>query len=217
MGHEGFHGRAGFGTKPALIVVDVNRGFTDPASPLVCDLEDVVAAIRQLLEEARRAEIPIVFTTVSYTEGDWLSKYSELWMFVRRTIAYQRHANAYLDTSMNSYRNQSDKWQNCRNSLLEIHKLCRQHEIPLLVVIFPFFISLDGDYPFQLIHDQVTSTCQTDQIPVLDLRETFGPFHGPELWVHPTDQHPDEQAHRLAAEAISKKIVDAGWLSAGDE
>jgi maleamate amidohydrolase len=70
MRSEGFHGRAGFGTKPALVVVDVNRGFTDPASPLVCDLEDVVTAIRQLLDEARRAEIPIVFTTVSYTEGD---------------------------------------------------------------------------------------------------------------------------------------------------
>ena len=70
MRHAGFHGRAGFGTKPALVVVDVNRGFTDPASPLACDLDGVVAAIRQLLEEARRAEIPIVFTTVSYTEGD---------------------------------------------------------------------------------------------------------------------------------------------------
>ena len=70
MRSEGFHGRAGFGTKPALVVVDVNRGFTDPASPLACDLDGVVAAIRQLLEEARRAEIPIVFTTVSYTEGD---------------------------------------------------------------------------------------------------------------------------------------------------
>jgi len=70
MGHEGFHGRAGFGRRPALIVIDVNVGFTASESPLVCDLEDVVAAIRQLLDEARRAEIPIVFTTVSYTEGD---------------------------------------------------------------------------------------------------------------------------------------------------
>ena len=70
MRHEGFHGRAGFGRRPALIVIDVNVGFTAPESPLVCDLDGVVAAIRQLLEEARRAEIPIVFTTVSYTEGD---------------------------------------------------------------------------------------------------------------------------------------------------
>ena len=68
--HDGFHGRAGFGQTPALIVVDVNVGFTDPASPLVCDLEDVVDAIRRLLDEARRAEIPVVYTTVSYSEGD---------------------------------------------------------------------------------------------------------------------------------------------------
>jgi maleamate amidohydrolase len=68
--HEGFHGRAGFGSRPALIVVDVNLGFTDPESPLVCDLEDVVAAIQRLLREMRRAGFPVVYTTVSYTKGD---------------------------------------------------------------------------------------------------------------------------------------------------
>jgi maleamate amidohydrolase len=67
---RGFHGRAGFGQRPALIVVDVNVGFTNPASPLVCDLEEVVHAIRDLLDEARRAEIPVVYTTVSYSEAD---------------------------------------------------------------------------------------------------------------------------------------------------
>ena len=70
MKHEGFHGRAGFGQRPALLVVDVNVGFTDPASPLVCDLEDVVAAIQTLLEEFRRARLTVVYTTVSYGEGD---------------------------------------------------------------------------------------------------------------------------------------------------
>jgi nicotinamidase-related amidase len=68
--HEGFHGRAGFGQRPALLVIDVNVGFTDPASPLVCDLEDVVAAIRRLLDEFRRVALPVVYTTVSYDEGD---------------------------------------------------------------------------------------------------------------------------------------------------
>jgi maleamate amidohydrolase len=67
---DGFHGRAGFGQRPALIVVDVNVGFTDPGSPLVCDLEDEVDAIRRLLDEARRAEIPVVYTTVSYSQDD---------------------------------------------------------------------------------------------------------------------------------------------------
>jgi maleamate amidohydrolase len=70
MRHEGFHGRAGFGTRPALVVIDVNRGFTDPASPLVCDLEAVVEAIARLLEGARAAEVPVVYTTVSYSDED---------------------------------------------------------------------------------------------------------------------------------------------------
>jgi maleamate amidohydrolase len=68
--HEGFHGRAGFGERPALIVVDVNVGFTDPASPLACDLDDVVVAIQRLLGETRAAGFPVVYTTVSYTEAD---------------------------------------------------------------------------------------------------------------------------------------------------
>jgi nicotinamidase-related amidase len=68
--HDGFHGRAGFGRRPALLVIDVNLGFTDPASPLVCDLDGVVAAIRRLLDETRRAGLPVVYTTVSYDEGD---------------------------------------------------------------------------------------------------------------------------------------------------
>jgi maleamate amidohydrolase len=70
MKHDGFHGRAGFGGRPALIVIDVNVGFTDPESPLVCDLESVVGAVGRLLGEARRAGIPVVYTTVSYTDGD---------------------------------------------------------------------------------------------------------------------------------------------------
>ena len=65
-----FGGAAGFGARPAVVVVDLNVGFTDPASPLVCDLEDVVAAIRKLLDEFRRAGLPVVYTTVSYDEGD---------------------------------------------------------------------------------------------------------------------------------------------------
>jgi nicotinamidase-related amidase len=68
MKFEGFHGRAGFGEKPALVVVDVNRGFTDPDSPLVCDLDDCVAAIQRLLGEFRAARFPVIFTTVCYDD-----------------------------------------------------------------------------------------------------------------------------------------------------
>jgi maleamate amidohydrolase len=66
---DGFHGRAGIGRRPALVVVDVNRGFTDPTSPLVCELDAVVAAIGRLLDGFRAARLPIAFTTVAYDEA----------------------------------------------------------------------------------------------------------------------------------------------------
>ncbi len=67
--HEGFHGRAGFGRRPALVVVDVNRGFTDPDSPLVCELDEVVGAIALLLDAFRERSLPVAYTTVSYDEA----------------------------------------------------------------------------------------------------------------------------------------------------
>jgi nicotinamidase-related amidase len=66
---SGFHGRgAGLGERPALVVVDISVGFTDPESPLACDLEHVVDAVGLLVAAARRADVPVVYTTVAYDE-----------------------------------------------------------------------------------------------------------------------------------------------------
>ncbi|WP_240432642.1 isochorismatase family protein [Rubrobacter indicoceani] len=70
-GHlSGFGGRGGFGRRPALVVIDMTLGFTDPGSPLACDLEGCVENVRRLLESAREAGIPVFFTTIAYSEGD---------------------------------------------------------------------------------------------------------------------------------------------------
>jgi maleamate amidohydrolase len=61
-----FGGMAGFGARPAVLVVDLNVGFTDPRSPLACDLDEVVASTRELLDAARESGVPVLFTTVSY-------------------------------------------------------------------------------------------------------------------------------------------------------
>ena len=66
----GFGERQGAGRHPALLVIDMSLGFTSPDSPLVCNLDDVVAATSRLLVAARAKGLPIVYTTVSYGEGD---------------------------------------------------------------------------------------------------------------------------------------------------
>jgi len=63
---RGFGGTAGFGRRPALLVIDLVNGFTNPASPLGSDLDAVVAATRRLLDACRLKGVPIVFTTVAF-------------------------------------------------------------------------------------------------------------------------------------------------------
>jgi maleamate amidohydrolase len=65
---ESFGGAAGFGERPAVVVVDLSLGFTDPSSPLACDLDDVLGRTSSLLDVARRVGVPVFFTTVVYDE-----------------------------------------------------------------------------------------------------------------------------------------------------
>jgi len=56
----------GLGPRPALLLVDMINGFTDPACPLGSDCPQVVAANARLLEAFRRHELPVFYTTVVY-------------------------------------------------------------------------------------------------------------------------------------------------------
>jgi hypothetical protein len=145
--------------------------------------------------------------TNSYVTDDWLTDYSSLWTWAKRRISYQIQGQRYLRESIDSYRNDSAKWDYCRTSLLGIHKTCQAAGVDLAVVIFPFFVNLDGNYPFQFIHDQVRTLFEEQSVPVLDLRDSFRDFEGPELWVHPTDQHPNEIAHKIAAQSLGEFLL----------
>jgi nicotinamidase-related amidase len=64
---------AGIGATPALVVVDVVKGFTDPACPLGSEAEEVVAANVALMDAFHEARFPVVLTTVIYHSDDQAS------------------------------------------------------------------------------------------------------------------------------------------------
>jgi nicotinamidase-related amidase len=66
---RGFANRVGFGEKPALLIIDFIRGFTDTACPLGSNLDAEVSATKQLLDEFRGRNLPVHFTTTAYDEA----------------------------------------------------------------------------------------------------------------------------------------------------
>lgn len=63
--------RVGYGTRPALVVVDLQVGFTDPENPLGGDLSGVIERTNDLLDAAHGASVPVVFTRIVSSHPDY--------------------------------------------------------------------------------------------------------------------------------------------------
>ena len=121
---KGFMNRSGYGTKPALLVVDFIYGFTDPTTPLGGDFSKELAVTADLLETFRAAQLPIVYTTIAYEPG-----FEDGGVFVKKVpslkilevgskmvevdnrirprpdeyVALKKYASAFFDTDVDAY------------------------------------------------------------------------------------------------------------------
>ena len=143
-----------------------------------------------------------------YQSRDRFSEVSRLWSWARQRVLATTRARAYIDDCVDSFHDHSYKWQLTTGALDDIQAALDERDIPLLLVVFPFFWELNGDYPFASIHDVVGQYATDHGLPLLDLREAYSQFRGPELWVHATDQHPNEVGHRIAADAVHAYLLD---------
>ncbi len=67
---RGFGIKIGFGERPALIVIDMVKGFTNPDMPLGANLDSQLAAQSPLIDIAHERDIPVIFSTVIYYDAD---------------------------------------------------------------------------------------------------------------------------------------------------
>ena len=68
LASRGFGKTMGFGRRPALVVIDLTKGFTNPALPFGSELGAQIKATLALLELARARRVPVIFTSVRYDD-----------------------------------------------------------------------------------------------------------------------------------------------------
>lgn len=94
-----------------------------------------------------------------------------------------------------------------QRALLSMQAFCRQRNLPLLVVVWPFLQGLGESqfYPFAKMHELVTTWCREQAVPIpcLDLLPALKGNRPENLWVTPSDMHANPRGHRLATPAIA--------------
>jgi hypothetical protein len=127
------------------------------------------------------------------------------WLYFRFLQVNRPEIRHYYEYLKDSY--QGAPWESMRGKLDNIRELARANGIELRMVVFPFVHNLGKDYPFGAAHQKLVNYCARNGILVLDLEPIFERHADENLTVNPFDAHPNEQAHRIAAEAISDKLL----------
>jgi maleamate amidohydrolase len=81
---RGFGLRIGFGERPALIVIDLIKAFTDAGRMLGANLDSQIEATNALLHVAHERKMPVIFSTVIYEDADF--KDAGIWALKQKGV-----------------------------------------------------------------------------------------------------------------------------------
>ena len=66
---KAYGGKAGFGTSPALLMIDFVEAYFDPDCDLFADVDDALQSALRVREAAHKVGIPVILTNVVYQDG----------------------------------------------------------------------------------------------------------------------------------------------------
>lgn len=99
-------------------------------------------------------------------------------------------------------------WAATRDRLRAWQRRLGERGTAFVVAPWPLLVDLEGRYPFAPVHETVRDFCRAERIPHHEMLEAFRGRRSRDLWVHPVDHHPNEVAHRLAAESLLPVVLD---------
>lgn len=95
---RGFGLKIGFGKRPAVLVIDMIRAFTDYTNPemmLAANLDKQLDETKRILDVARPKQIPIIFTTVAYDDNAF--KDAGIWALKQKGVITLRSGTPQIE------------------------------------------------------------------------------------------------------------------------
>ena len=125
---------------------------------------------------------------------------------VQATLETRRRIANYRS----QYADEYSGWKAGRDALADMGARCRERRVPLLVVVFPLFgNALDERYPFAALHEKIDRAATDAGARLVELLPAYRGVR-PDLLVvdGANDEHPNEVAHRIAANVIVSALDD---------
>jgi len=97
-------------------------------------------------------------------------------------------------------------WARTQEYIREMDRRLNRRAARFLVAPWPLFVGLESNYPFRPVHETIERFCLSSGIAHHDLLPAFEGRKSADLWVHPVDRHPNEIAHRIAAESLAPVV-----------
>ena len=99
-----------------------------------------------------------------------------------------------------------DGWLRTQGYLREMAGAMRRRGGSFVVARWPILVGLEGSYPFAEPSAAIERACAALGIASHDLLPALRGTPTESLWVHPLDMHPNDVAHRLAAESLAPMV-----------
>src|ERR1041385_7682492 len=138
--------------------------------------------------------------------GPWFTRGSYfLDLYYNRYKAAQNpYVKDYFSFVKDGYRGRY--WEAQKARLKEFRHLVQSHGGHLSVVTFPFLHALGPHYDYLFVHEELSRVWKELNVPQLDLLPVYAGLSPREVTVNAHDAHPNERAHRLAADAIDLSL-----------
>lgn len=145
-------------------------------------------------------------------EAPWLKwRIFSLWKtlgFVAQRIHNARTVRNYIEYHTKFFKD-PEIFERFTASLRAIAEEAQRANVPLVAMVFPLFdFPINKGYPFTESHKLITQALRKNGIRAIDLKRAYRNIPPQRLQVIPVeDNHPNEIAHRIAAENLLAYLV----------
>lgn len=130
------------------------------------------------------------------------TKWHSLQFFAQRILNTVRNSE-YVSYHQSLFE-KANTWKGFNNALEKMERVSKDTSVPVVAMVFPMLSHpFDERYPFQAAHAKIDAKLGELSMPALDLLPSFNGIPPERLQAKPgEDAHPNEIAHRIAADAL---------------